>query len=162
MTGITGVFTPVIDNVGKILDFLNPFSDNFILKRLWNFLTDIVSYINPFSDNFFGKKLVDLIGNLFKTLFIPSENYFTDKFSNLKESFTNRLSYQSYIDVLEQTNLIVAHEQISIDIDNYKVGTNNISVSKFIDFSVFDKYKSTYYRFYSWFYFYIFSFICYK
>lgn len=137
----------MITNVGTILDYLNPLGDNFILKKLWVFLTDIVSFLNPSSDNFFGKKIIELIGDLLKTLFIPKEDYFSNKFTILKESFSERLSYQSYIDILEQTELIVAHEQLSIDLDNYVVGSNTLSINKFIDFSIFDKYKSTYYGF---------------
>ena len=137
----------MITNVGTILDYLNPLGDNFILKKLWVFLNDIISFLNPLSDNFFGKKIIELIGDLLKTLFIPKEDYFSNKFTTLKESFSERLSYQSYIDIFEQSKLIKGDEQLSIDLDNYVVGSNTLSINKFIDFSIFDKYKSTYYGF---------------
>lgn len=147
ITGISGIFGNLIANVGTILDYLNPLGDNFILKKLWVFLTDIISFLNPSSDNFFGKKIIELIGDLLKTLFIPKEDYFSNKFTTLKESFSERLSYQSYIDIFEQSKLIKGDEQLSIDLDNYVVGSNTLSINKFIDFSIFDKYKSTYYGF---------------
>ena len=147
ITGISGIFGNLIANVGTILDYLNPLGDNFILKKLWVFLTDIISFLNPSSDNFFGKKIIELIGDLLKTLFIPKEDYFSNKFTTLKESFSERLSYQSYIDIFEQSKLIKGDEQLSIDLDNYVVGSNTLSINKFIDLSIFDKYKSTYYGF---------------
>ena len=147
ITGISGIFGNLIANVGTILDYLNPLGDNFILKKLWVFLTDIISFLNPSSDNFFGKKIIELIGDLLKTLFIPKEDYFSNKFTTLKESFSERLSYQSYIDIFEQSKLIKGDEQLSIDLDNYVVGSNTLSINKFIDFSIFDKYKSTYFGF---------------
>lgn len=128
-----------------MLSYINPFSENFILKKVISFLGDILSYLNPFSENFFAYKLIELLGNLLEWLFVPSDNYFNSKFDNLKTSFGNRISYQSYIDIFENTKNIVADEQISVDINNYSVGNLNISKAKFIDFSIFDKYKSTYY-----------------
>ena len=59
-----------------LLSWLNPASEDFILLKLWNFLTDIISYLNPFSENFFGKKLVELISNLLEYLFIPQQDHF--------------------------------------------------------------------------------------
>lgn len=129
------------------MDYLNPLGDNFILKKLWVFLNDIISFLNPSSDNFFGKKIIELIGDLLKFLFIPSDDFFSSNFDKIKINLSNRLSYQSYINLLEQTKNLVADEQIFIDFNNYNVGTNNISVSKFIDFSIFNKYKSIYYAF---------------
>lgn len=88
-----------------------------------------------------------MIGNLLKALFIPKDDYFSSNFDKIKTNFSNRLSYQSYIDIFEQTKAISADENISIDINNYEVGSLDISMPKFIDFSIFDKYKSTYYSF---------------
>ena len=147
ITGISGIFGGSITNIANILNYLNPFSDVFILNNLGNLVSNILSYINPSSDNFLGKKLVELIGDLLKSLFIPKEDYFSNKFTTLKQSFSERLSYQSYIDIFEQSKLIMADEQLSIDLDNYIVGSNTLTINKFIDFSIFDKYKSTYYSF---------------
>lgn len=72
-----------------MLDFLNPLSENFILIKVWNFLSTIISYINPFdTEHFLGYKLISLLGDLLKSLFVPSEerilaltNTVTSKFS---------------------------------------------------------------------------------
>lgn len=74
------ILKDVLSFLGNILSYINPFSDNFILNDVLGFLSDLVSYINPFSDNFFGKKLLDWIidglKNVFKWLFIPPERLF--------------------------------------------------------------------------------------
>ena len=67
----------MLEFLGNILDYINPFSDNFILKGVLNFLGNILDYINPFSDNFFGHKLLDLLGDLLQSLFIPSDERLT-------------------------------------------------------------------------------------
>lgn len=138
------MFSELGTNLGNFFSQL--FSDlgNYFIT-LWNWLESIVSYINPFSENFFAYKLIELLSNLLQLLFVPSDNYFSNKFDSLKQSFSERISYQSYIDIFENTKNAVAEEQISIDIENYSVGSLSLSKSKFIDFSVFDKYKSIYY-----------------
>lgn len=155
LSGIGNFFSELFTVLGNLFNNLlsgtgNFFSDLFTRLGDWftnigNFLTSIVSYINPFSENFFVYKLIDLLFDLLTLLFVPSSDYFSNKFDNLKANFANRLSYQSYLDIFENTKNIVANEQISIDLNNYSVGSLNLSKSKFIDFSVFDKYKSTYY-----------------
>lgn len=77
----------IIEFFGTILDYLNPFSENFILLKLWNFLIDIISYINPFSDNFLGKKIVELFSDLLKFLFVPENNPFEDLKTKFDEKF---------------------------------------------------------------------------
>ena len=60
-----------------LLDYLNPFSDNFILLKLWDFFTTLISYINPLDENFFGYKIMDLLSELLKALFVPDEERIT-------------------------------------------------------------------------------------
>ena len=67
------VLTGIPNFFATILDYLNPFSENFILSDIIDFLGRILSYINPFSENFFGIKLIELLKNLLQTLFIPEE-----------------------------------------------------------------------------------------
>lgn len=70
-----------------LLDWLNPTSENFILKKLWDFLTNIISYINPFHENFLGNKIAELIGNLLEDLFIPKEDHFGKLNEKINEKF---------------------------------------------------------------------------
>ena len=144
---ITSFFQPVVTGIGNIINWLNPLSDDFILKRVITFLGNLVDYINPLSNNFFGRKLVELIGNLLTSLFIPSNDYFQTKFNSIKTAFSQRLSYQSYVDLFESSKNVDPDESISIDMSNYQVGDNTLSVNNFIDFSVFDTYKPVYYGF---------------
>lgn len=94
----------LVKGIAYILDYLNPFSENFILKDLFKLLSDLLAPINPFSekfifkqffidfgdfisnffswfnpvsDNFFGKKLIELLSDLFNFLFVPSQDRFT-------------------------------------------------------------------------------------
>ena len=148
---ISTIFSPLFDFLGNLLDWLNPFSENFILVKLWNFLTDILSYINPFSDNFLGKKIVSLIGDLLISLFFPGDNYFTDKIDGLKASLNDRIPYQQYLDDLESlknVNSARSSEDIStyVSLNNYAISDKLvINMNKFIDFSIFNKYKSTWF-----------------
>lgn len=43
------------------------------MKDIIETIGNILSYLNPFSENFFGIKLLELLGDLLKSLFIPSQ-----------------------------------------------------------------------------------------
>lgn len=110
----------IFETIKEMLSYLNPFSDNFILLKLWDFLGTLISYINPFSDNFLGKKIVELIGNLLKSLFVPSDEYFNDFFSDLKQWFSDRFGLLFYpfeliIDILNRiTNINLSEPKFNI------------------------------------------------
>lgn len=72
-----------------ILSYLNPASENFILKGVFNFLSEILSYINPFSENFFVYKLIELLGELLKSLFIPSE----ERLVAISDTITSKFAF---------------------------------------------------------------------
>ncbi len=75
--------------LGSILDYINPFSENFILSGVVEFLGNILSYINPFSENFFGYKLIDLLKNALQSLFVPSE----ERISALTNTVTSKFDF---------------------------------------------------------------------
>lgn len=110
----------IFETIKEMLSYLNPFSDNFILLKLWDFLGTLISYINPFSDNFLGKKIVELIGNLLKSLFVPSDEYFNNFFSDLKQWFSDRFGLLFYpfeliIDILNRiTNINLSEPKFNI------------------------------------------------
>lgn len=81
---------------------MNPFSENFFLLKLWdwlydilyaigyiatsvgevignifsplwNFITNLLSWLNPFSENFIAYKFIELLQNLFQFIFVPSQ-----------------------------------------------------------------------------------------
>lgn len=110
----------IFETIKEMLSYLNPFSENFILLKLWDFLGTLISYINPFSDNFLGKKIVELIGNLLKSLFVPSDEYFNNFFSDLKQWFSDRFGLLFYpfeliIDILNRiTNINLSEPKFNI------------------------------------------------
>lgn len=84
-----------MDFLSNIINFLNPFSDKFILKDVLNFFTDIISYINPFSENFFGYKLIEFLGDLLKKLFVPSE----DRIDAIKNTISSKFNFVESIKI---------------------------------------------------------------
>lgn len=71
-----------IENITQILSYLNPLSENFILK-------DLLDWLNPMSENFFVYKLIDLFSELLNFLFVPSE----DTVNNLVDSVKSKFSF---------------------------------------------------------------------
>ena len=69
----------IISGIGSILTYINPFSENFILKNTDNFLGNIFDRINPFSDNFILKDVIKFLGNL-----VSYVNPFSDNFLGKK------------------------------------------------------------------------------
>lgn len=123
----------------------------------------MIDYLNPFSENFILKKLFEWIGNfftdlwdLFVGLFVPEENYFTDKINNMKYKISQKIPYQDYIDMFETVKQVQSGEDITIDLNGYKIGNTNINAKKFIDFSWVSKYKNTWY---SWVRAFVFVFL---
>lgn len=121
-------------------------SDDFILKGLIDLLSSILDYLNPFSENFFVYKLIELLGNLLKWLFIPADDYFSNIKETLLSDLKTKLPYESYINMFGTIIDISTDGQMDdISLENYQVGTLNVNVKKFIDFSVITKYRSTWY-----------------
>ena len=66
--------------IGEALSYINPFNENFILLPLWDYFIELISYINPFSENFFVYKLIDLLEELdTPKLALPDEEIQTIK-----------------------------------------------------------------------------------
>lgn len=140
-----------IVNLGKhfsnVLDYLNPLSDNFILKSVISGIGNILDYINPFSDNFFGYKIVEFFKNLFIELFVPQQDQFTEFVNKIKSNFgfveqikelvQNLFSFNNspYYISTQTDNVISNYPKWEIEYYGVKV---NI-----IDFEVFDKYRGT-------------------
>lgn len=76
---------------------------------------------------------------------MPEEGYFEEEFNSIKDMLAQRLSYQSYIDILEQTKDVIADEQISIPMEGLQVGSLNINLPKFVDFELIEQCKPYYF-----------------
>lgn len=137
---VINFFTQLVDFVGNILSYLNPFSDNFILKGVIDFLGEILSYINPFSENFFVYKLIDLLGDLLEFLFIPNENSFTGIIDIVKSKFdfidTIKTSANSLKDLI--SNVCTA-PKLTINVNNNKYGVEQVTL---IDLEWYKPYKT--------------------
>lgn len=130
----------------NILHYLNPFSEDFILLKLWSFLVDIISYINPFSDNFLGKKIASLFGDLLKSLFVPGDTFFSDEVEHIKSQLAEKIPYEDYINTFETIKQVESGEDIQVSLNNYKIfGDFSISLPSFVNFSFITKYKNTWY-----------------
>jgi len=79
-----------------IVSYLNPLSDNFILKQLWEFLTNIISYLNPLSDNFILKQLWEFLTNIISYLNPFSEDFFAYQLINILLDGLNGLFVPKY------------------------------------------------------------------
>ena len=96
-----------IENITQILSYLNPLSENFILK-------DLLDWLNPFSENFFVYKLIDLLSELFNFLFVPSEDVVNGLVDSAKSKF-------SFIDTIKSS--------IS-DVEDILVGAESVPTLK--------------------------------
>lgn len=143
--GISDVFSDFFANIVKILDYLNPFSENFILNGVFKFLNEILSYINPFSENFFVYKLLELLKDLLNLLFVPDNNFFSSHLDDLKYKLSEKIPYQDYIDMFETIQQVESGEDININLEGYKIGNNTYNIKDFINFNWITKYKKTWY-----------------
>lgn len=86
-----------------------------------------------------------------KSLFVPEEDYFTNKIDNLKIALNDKIPYQQYLDdmdALKNANNTKNDNDIStfVSLNNYTISDKLvINMNKFIDFSIFSKYKTTWF-----------------
>lgn len=143
------ILKSIIDFLGNILDYLNPFSENFILRTVINFLGNIIDYINPFSENFFGIKLLELLGNLLKNLFVPSDNYFSNLIEEFKTLLAEKIPYEAYIQLFENIKDVGEGNKagLNVNFNGYQVGDKKISTgNNWIKFDFILKYKNTWFQ----------------
>ena len=77
------------EDITQILNYLNPLSEDFILK-------DLLDWLNPMSENFFVYKLIELLGDLLEFLFVPSEDVINGLVDSVKSKF-------SFIDTIKSS-----------------------------------------------------------
>lgn len=98
------------------------------------------------------KTFFEWIGNFFNSLwdffislFVPEDDYFTNKIDEMKSKISQKIPYQDYVEMFETVKQVESGEDITIDLNGYKVGNININAKKFIDFTWVSKYKNTWY-----------------
>ena len=109
--------TNIFSALGTLLSYFNPFSDNFIFTNFFATIGNILSYVNPFSDNFFAYKLIDLLNTALHSLFVPSE----ERITAIKNTVTTKFDFI---------------ESIKISIDSIKNIFNNLGNAPKLEISV--------------------------
>lgn len=134
------ILKDVLSFLVDILSYINPFSDNFLLKGVLDFLSNIISYINPFSDNFLGKKIIEMLQGVLEYLFVPDNSLINEKIEEIKSRF-------AFVDGVKQTinevtNIVYdenSSPSLSINIPDNKTGITKMTI---IDLSWYTKYKN--------------------
>lgn len=133
--GIKSLPSAIVEGIG---DFFN---------TLWGWLNNLWEGIKAIPSN-----IVELLKSALQWLFVPEENFFTDKIEEFKTALNEKIPYQDYIqslkDIESVTDALGDTDEIttSIDLSNYSVTDKlTINMNKFIDFSIFSKYKETWY-----------------
>lgn len=103
------ILKDVFNFFGSILDYLNPLSENFILKKVVNFLGSILNYLNPFSEDFILKGVIDFLGCILDYLNPFSENFFAYKLLELLGDLLKFLFVPSEESINNLTNSIKSH-----------------------------------------------------
>lgn len=132
-----------------MLSYIDPLSENFILKTVTEFLKNIISYLNPLHDNFLGKKIIELLADLLKSLFVPNENFFENTINELKNLLAEKIPYEAYLELFENVKDISEDDIVGLDVNfsNYKIGNIKISTSSnWLKFDLILKYKQTWFQ----------------
>ena len=129
---------PVLD----LLTYINPFSENFILRDIIAGVKFIADILNPLSENWFVQKmilsLISALSDLFNFLFVPQ----VDSYTQLTNVFNEKLGFVDSIKIYIESiqNLIFNNIDSSVSI-TYDVDTDVYEGSLAIDFSWFAKFK---------------------
>lgn len=129
----------ILKGVLEALQVINPLSESFIFRDFFKNIGDMLSYINPFSENFFGWKIIELLGDLLKALFVPSE----EKILALRNVFTDKLSFIDSIK-LAVNSIKNMYENVSA-LPSYSININSRFYSgelTIIDLAWYAPYKS--------------------
>lgn len=125
-----------------MLDYLNPFSDNFILKDVFSFFGTLLDYLNPFSENFIFKQIFTFIGNFFSDMwdffyhfFVPTDEQWKElegDYASIGDTIKNHIPFVGLLseelkkaqDTVEKTDFLI----ITVPSFSYQ-GSGGIGVS---------------------------------
>lgn len=116
-----------------------------MFKQFFIDFGNLLDWFNPFSENFFVYKLIELLGNLLKWLFVPSDNFFNNKVEQIEYNISQKIPYQDYINMFETIKQVDSGKDITIGLNNYNIGGLNFNMSNFINFSWVTGFKETWY-----------------
>lgn len=110
---------------------------------------NIVDWLNPFSENFFVYKLIELLGNLLKDLFVPADDYFSNLEIEFKDLLKDKIPYEAYIQLFENIGDVTEGNPagLNVSFSGYKVGNKEFSTGdNWIKFDNILKYKQTWFQ----------------
>lgn len=142
LSAIGDGFSNLLNSSTSILDIVKQGFTNITtaISGMWESITQIPS------------KIVEGLKDALTWLFVPEDNFFNDKVEEFKTKLNEKIPYQQYLESFEEiesiTDLTGDTDEIttSIDMGEYTITDNlTISMQNFIDFSIFTKYKETWY-----------------
>lgn len=89
------------------------------LKAIGDAVLSILDYLNPFSENFFVYKLISLLGDLLSYLFIPSQDALNGLVDSVKSKF-------AFIDTVKNTVIEIKDMLSNVDtVPTFKISISN-------------------------------------
>lgn len=135
------IFKILFENVSGLFDAFNIDGSNFIFSGFFENVKNIVSFLNPASENFFVYKLIDLLKEALKFLFVPSEERINAIIDTVKAKFSFVDSIVSAIDTIKDTVKNIENSpKITIRLKSTKY-TEEQDIT-LLDFSWYAPYKS--------------------
>ena len=106
---------------------------------------NLLDWLNPFSENFFVYKLISLLGDLLQWLFVPDDEYFSSNIDTLKSSLSAKIPYEDYIDMFGTIENINGGNTSNVNLNGYIVGGKQFSLNNFINLNWIFQHKETWY-----------------
>lgn len=110
-----------------------------------NGIVTLLDWLNPFSENFFVYKLIELLGNLLQWLFVPDDNYFSSNIDTLKSKLSAKIPYEDYIKMFGIIENVESSNISNINLNGYIIAGKQFGLNNFINFSWILNYKETWY-----------------
>lgn len=110
-----------------------------------NGIVTLLDWLNPFSENFFVYKLIELLGNLLQWLFVPDDNYFSGNIDTLKSNLSVKIPYEDYIKMFGIIENVESSNISNINFNGYTIAGKQFNLNNFINFSWILNYKETWY-----------------
>ena len=156
-TNIGQFFSTLGTNIGTFFSNLGTTIGNLfssLFETLGSFFTNLWTWLGNLWESIksIPSTIIEGLKTALQWLFVPSNDFFTNKVDEFKTALNQKIPYQQYIASLRDIESI---SDVTGDTDNITLGINlnnysvfdrlTINMNKFIDFSIFSNYKSTWY-----------------
>lgn len=116
-----------------------------LLQSILDGIVNLLDWLNPFSENFFVYKLIELLGNLLQWLFVPADDYFSSNIDTLKSNLSVKIPYEDYIEMFGTIENIEGGNTSNIDLNGYTIAGKQFGLNNFINLGLILQYKETWY-----------------